>query len=191
MSTYESTRRQNPEEQYFHTLVFTTTHFLRIYFCAFSNTLTLGFHFYEDLVLRDELYRVSTKELYTFKIMQKTNAMFLKLHTYTSRYKNTQSFVLNDPGDCCCCVPPLNATSFENGYSTTEELVYSAVSEERVCNSCETCISHTISHGTTQPSIHLHLVQEILSEKVHLHSSRGTLCTKFWTSWIIVSTSAV
>jgi hypothetical protein len=82
----------------------------------------------------------------------------LELHTYTSRYKNTQSFVSNDTGDCYCA-PPLDATSFGNGYPTTEELVCSAVSEERVCNSCATCISHTISHGTTQSSIHLRLVQ--------------------------------
>jgi hypothetical protein len=69
--------------------------------------------------------------------------------------KNTRSFVSNDPGDCCCCAPPLVATSFENGYPTTEELVCSAVSEEIVRNSCATCISHTILHGTTHPSIYL------------------------------------
>jgi hypothetical protein len=34
---------------------------------------------------RGLLYRVSTKELYTFKIIQKTNAAYLELHTYTSR----------------------------------------------------------------------------------------------------------
>jgi hypothetical protein len=38
--------------------------------------------------------------------------------------------------------------------------VCSAVSEERVYNSCATCISHTISHGITQPSIHFRLVQD-------------------------------
>jgi hypothetical protein len=74
--------------------------------------------------------------------------------------------------------------------TTTEELVCSAVSEERVCNSCATCISHTISHGTTQPSIHLRLVQGSESQLPQL-PSLGTLCTKFRTSWIIVSTSAV
>jgi hypothetical protein len=30
-------------------------------------------------------YRVSTKELYTFKMIQKTNAAYLELHTYISR----------------------------------------------------------------------------------------------------------
>jgi hypothetical protein len=50
-------------------------------------------------------------------------------HLHQSIKKNTQSFVPNDPGDCCC-EPPLDATSFENGYPITEELVCSAVSEE-------------------------------------------------------------
>jgi hypothetical protein len=57
-------------------------------------------------------YRVSIKELYTFKMIQETNAAHLELHTYTSQQKNTQSFVSNDLGDCCCCVPPLDAISF-------------------------------------------------------------------------------
>jgi hypothetical protein len=38
-------------------------------------------------------YRVSTKELCTFKMIQKTNAAHLELHLYTSRWKNSQSFV--------------------------------------------------------------------------------------------------
>jgi hypothetical protein len=58
----------------------------------------------------------------------------------------------NDLGDCCSCAPLLDATSFENGYLITEELVCSAVSEERFYNSCATYISHTFSHGTTQTS---------------------------------------
>jgi hypothetical protein len=33
------------------------------------------------------------------------------------------------------CSPKLDATSFDNGYSKTEELVCSAINEERVCNS--------------------------------------------------------
>jgi hypothetical protein len=33
----------------------------------------------------DLLYRVSTKELYTLKMIQKTNAAYLELHTYTTR----------------------------------------------------------------------------------------------------------
>jgi hypothetical protein len=63
--------------------------------------------------------------------------------------------------------------------------VRSAFSEERVRNSCATCISHTISHGTTQPSIHLRLVQEIRAERVHLQKQRvliGPLCLmQLWT----------
>jgi hypothetical protein len=51
--------------------------------------------------------------------------------------------------------------------------VCSAVREGIVCNSCATCISHTISHGTTQPSIHLRLVQEIRAERVHLQKKKS------------------
>jgi hypothetical protein len=65
-------------------------------------------------------------------MIQKTNVAYLELHTYNSQQKKTQNFVSKDPGDCCCCTPVLEATSFENGYPTTEELVCSAVSEERV-----------------------------------------------------------
>jgi hypothetical protein len=69
--------------------------------------------------------------------------------------------------------------------------VCSAVSEEGDCNSCATCISHTISHGTTQPSIHLRLVQEIRAERVHLQkqvSLVGPLCLmQLWTVFGLVS----
>jgi hypothetical protein len=113
-------------------------------------------------------------------MIQKTNAVYSELHTRTSRYKSTQRFVSNDPGDFCSCAPPLDATSFENGYPTTEELVCSAVSEERVCNSCATWISHTISHGTTQPSIHLRLVQEIRAQRVHLQKKESLSALCVW-----------
>jgi hypothetical protein len=92
------------------------------------------------------------KELYTLKIIQKTSVAYLELHTHTSQQKNSQPFVSNDPGDYCCFALRLKATSFENGNPITEELVCSAVSKERVCNSCATSISYTISHGTTQLS---------------------------------------
>jgi hypothetical protein len=75
---------------------------------------------------------------------RKTNAAYLELHTHTSRYENSQRFVSNDPGDCCCA-PHLDATSFENGSPTTEELACSVVSEGRVCNISATCISNSIS----------------------------------------------
>jgi hypothetical protein len=72
---------------------------------------------------------VSKSELYNFKMIQNTNKACLETHTHTSRQENTQNFVLNDLGDCCCCASPLDAISFKNGYSTTEELVCSAVTE--------------------------------------------------------------
>lgn len=46
--------------------------------------------------------------------------------------ENSGRFVPNYPGDYCCCLPPLDATRFENGKPTTEELGCSAVSEKRV-----------------------------------------------------------
>jgi hypothetical protein len=59
---------------------------------------------------------------------------------------------------------------FKNSYPTAEELVCSAFSEERVFNSCATCILSTISHRITQPSIIVSLVQEIRAERVNLQS---------------------
>jgi hypothetical protein len=94
---------------------------------------------------------VIIKELYAFKIIQQTNAAVLWTSHPHQSIESSQSFVSNDKGVCCCCAPPLDASSFEKGYSTTEELVCSAVSEERVCISFAMCIPHTILHGTTQP----------------------------------------
>jgi hypothetical protein len=37
------------------------------------------------LIIGGLLYRANTKVLYTFKMIQKTNATYLELHTYTSR----------------------------------------------------------------------------------------------------------
>jgi hypothetical protein len=79
-------------------------------------------------------------------MIQKTNVVY----THTTWQKYSRSFVSNDPGECCCA-PLLDATTFEIGYPTTEKLVYSAVSKERVRNSCVMCTLHTISQGTTQP----------------------------------------
>jgi hypothetical protein len=63
--------------------------------------------------------------------------------------RKTLSLVSNDPGDCCCA-SSLDATTFEDGYPTTEELMCSAVSGQRC-----------ISQESTQLSIHICLVQEI------------------------------
>jgi hypothetical protein len=95
-------------------------------------------------------------------MIQKTYAAYVEPHTHThthtlthththshtnkqtnkqtSWWKNSRSFVSNHPGDCCC-QPPLDVTR--------------TVNEDRDCNSCATCIWHTISHGTTHPSVHL------------------------------------
>jgi hypothetical protein len=69
---------------------------------------------------------------------------YIELHTHTSWQKNSQEFSFKWTAYDCSCAPLLDATSSENGYPTTEELLCSTVSEERVCNSCATCISHTL-----------------------------------------------
>jgi hypothetical protein len=45
------------------------------------------------------------------------------------------------------------ATSFENGYPTTEEMVCSAFSEERVCNNCNVHFAYnfTWNHPAEYP----------------------------------------
>jgi hypothetical protein len=61
-------------------------------------------------------------------------------------------FGSNGPGDYCCCAPPLDVTTFENGYPTAKQLMCSAVSEEIVCNSYVTCFWLAISRETTELS---------------------------------------
>jgi hypothetical protein len=66
-------------------------------------------------------------------------------------------------------------------------MVCSAFSEERVCNSCATCISlHTISHGITQPSIHLRMVQEIRAQSVHLQKQESLSALCVWCNYRLV-----
>jgi hypothetical protein len=123
-----------------------------------------------------------TQKNFTLSKWYRNNCGVLRNSHLHQLIENTQSFVSYYPGDCCCCAPPLDATSFENGYATTEELVCSAVSEERVCFGCATCISHTISHGTTEPSIHLRLVQEIRAERVYLQKQESWSALCVWCS---------
>lgn len=77
------------------------------------------------------LHSESIIEIYTFKMMQETNAAYLELHTHTSQQKNSQRSVSNYPSDCYCyrCAPLIDAASFENGYTTTKQLVCSTVSK--------------------------------------------------------------
>jgi hypothetical protein len=87
------------------------------------------------------------KELYTLKMIQNNKCSKQNNPSTPINRETLKISVSNDVDDCCCCMPQLDATSFENGYSAPEELVCSAVGEERVRNSCATCISHTISLG--------------------------------------------
>jgi hypothetical protein len=88
---------------------------------------------------------MSTKELYTIRIIQKTNTAHLELHTHTSQHKKFK--VLFQMSQVIVVVAPLlDATNFENDYPATKELACTAICEESV--TCA-CIPHIISHGTT------------------------------------------
>jgi hypothetical protein len=54
--------------------------YIDLLFNLYTDTI-LNITFYYDVLYQ---YRVNTKELHTFKMIQKTNAAYLKLHTYTS-----------------------------------------------------------------------------------------------------------
>lgn len=47
-------------------------------------------------------------------------------------------------------------------------------------NSCETCSLHTPSHGTTEPNMHLGLVQDIWAESLHLQGQGSWLSLCVW-----------
>jgi hypothetical protein len=64
-----------------------------------------------------------------------------------------------------------NFTNAMNDYPTTKRWVCYASGKGAVSNTCAVCISHTISHGTTQPSMHLRLVQDIRAESVYCKQS--------------------
>jgi hypothetical protein len=77
-----------------------------------------------------------------------------------------------------CVLLLLDTTNFENCYPTTEELVCFVFGEDSISNSCATCILHTVSHGDMQLIIHLHVVQDIKTERVHFQNqeSRSVYC---------------
>jgi hypothetical protein len=111
-----------------------------------------------------------TREIYTFKIIKKTEVAYSELHAYISQQGYPQSFVSNDTGCCYVTLKLLDSTKCENDEHITEELVCSAwQSRQRLCK----CISHTISHGNTRTNIVLHLVQDILVERVHSQSKES------------------
>jgi len=52
-------------------------------------------------------------------------------------------------------------------------------------NSCETCSLHTPSHGTTEPNMHLRVVQDIWAEGLHLQEQGSWLSLCVW--WTVDS----
>jgi hypothetical protein len=117
---------------------------------------------------------MSTQEICTFKIMQ-TNAAYLQLQIYINR----QNKVLSSNDPCCSYFArlpldvnyfarlpldvnnfaplpldvnkfaplPLDVTNFKK--STTEEIDFSVLREDRHKNSRATCISHTVTYIIT------------------------------------------
>jgi hypothetical protein len=89
-------------------------------------------------------HRVNTKELHTLKMIQKTKATYLELDTHISGYRKPRRLFQTTLMICCCRAHLLNVTSFEHGCPTAEQLACSAVTEERVSNSCATRSLHTV-----------------------------------------------
>jgi hypothetical protein len=131
--------------------------------------------------MKDAVHTSETS-VYSSETIQHYIPEYFQLHTRRRENlkSHSESFVVNDPGDCCFCVTLLEATSSENGNPTTEYLVCSLVSKEGVCNSSATCISHTISNVTTQPSIHLRLVQEIRVDWMHIQRQESWSALGVW-----------
>jgi len=59
---------------------------------------------------------MSTKELYNVQNDTENKCGVIRTSHPHQSIENSQRFVSNDPRDCYCCTPPLDATSFENGY---------------------------------------------------------------------------
>ena len=106
---------------------------------------------------------MSTVKLHTFKIIWRTDAVYLEVH---SRLRNS-NFCFKWPV-CSYCAPlSLGATNFENSHSPTKGLVGYASDEDGVTDSCVTCSLHTVLHGATEPCVYLRTVQHILAETLH------------------------
>jgi hypothetical protein len=75
----------------------------------------------------------------------------IQIFALTPVNTNTQNFVSNDPADCCCSTPLLDATSFKNGYPTTEELVQLVKKESTTAVQCAFCTQFQIENPAEYP----------------------------------------
>ena len=89
-------------------------------------------------------------------MIQITNAVYLELHTFISQERISE-FCCKWP---CCLLLHAAANSFENGFSTAKELVYSVFDEE--CHVCETWLSHKSSVFSTSGCCWFYAGQQIV-----------------------------
>jgi hypothetical protein len=86
--------------------------------------------------------------------------------TPTAVSRKSRTFILNQVVivvECLCWIPLVS----KNGYSTAEDAVQQLVNTDS-----RTSVQHalyTLQCTTTQLSLHLHVVQRLLGEGVHLH----------------------
>jgi hypothetical protein len=69
---------------------------------------------------------VSTREIYTFKIIKKIEVKYSEIHTYISQQGNPQRSVSSDTTHSYVTPLQLGSTKFENGDHITEEFICSA-----------------------------------------------------------------
>lgn len=110
--------------------------FFKFYFCKVRSSTVVPTYYTRG---------VHKRNLH-FKNLNKTEVKYSELHTYISQHGNPQRFVSNDIGHSYMYASPLllHSTRCVNGYHITEELV---------CSAWQSCILHTISHITTQPTM--------------------------------------
>lgn len=112
--------------------------------CQQNNTEMFNFYLIEN-IFRLHYRSVTFREVLVSHCEQYTKR---QKFTPTSVDKQTLKCMSNNPGDSCCSALPLDATSLQDGYPTTKELVCSAVSKERASNYFAKCISQTILSET-------------------------------------------
>jgi uncharacterized membrane protein len=82
-----------------------------------------------------------------------TSSEWRRTLNFTPTSIDTGSLVLNNQGHHYCSLKPLDATNFENGYSTAKVSFSATFSKERVNDSCVMCFSHTISDANTSAAV--------------------------------------
>jgi hypothetical protein len=122
------------------------------------------FIWFRGTILLCAKYRVNTKDLYTFKIIQKINAAYLEFYTYTSRLKNSQSFVHTSQRLGVC------SASHALDVDTTIQLVPNFVQSVRSDGSYDSCDSRKWTLGWVVPCeivCEMHVVQLLQTLQEH------------------------